>query len=582
MKVANILHRALTATVAVALVAGAPADAAPGKGVRRKPATLARVAGLPVGTQRPTSEVVLSVGEGELITLPANVADVWVSDPAVADVYVSNPRQIHLFGKSFGTVTLFATSASGTVVYATNVRVGDNVNSVQRMLKLAMPENDIRVVTFGRIAVLTGTVAAPADIAQAEQLATAILNPGIDASQAGAALKIAVISRLKTATPLQVNLQVKIAEVSRSFIKNIGVNLTTRDTTGGFLFGVASGRSPGTIGSIDTSTLPQLDASSRFGLPAGSVSLPFDPKIGDFVYPNSGTKFDFSSLAGATRTTLGLAGKLFGLDILSALDLGETDGQVTTLAEPNVSALSGETASFLAGGEIPIPISQGLGAVSVEYKQYGVSLAYTPTVLADGRISLRVRPEVSQLSASGAVVLNGVQIPALTTRRTETTVEMGSGQSMMIAGLLSNSTDNQIDKAPGLGDVPILGSLFRSNGWKRQETELVIVITPYLVKPVNAGDIALPTDGYKAPTDLGRVLGGQLGGGTTGGERPKPSMAAPVTAAPALGLAAPVPAGPDAPSLPAPDVRRDERKALPPTSKKKGSAPAAAPGFSNN
>jgi len=239
-------------------------------------------------------------------------------------------------------------------------------------------------------------------------------------------LKISVVNRLRTATPLQVNLQVRFAEVSRSFVKNIGVNLLTRDTTSGFHFSVQSGaRSPGTIGYPDLSKLPVLDASSRYGLPAGSIKLPFDPAKGDFVLPNTGSAYTFTK--GSELTSLGAAGKLFGLDILSALDLGETMGQVTTLTNPNLTALSGETGSFLAGGEIPIPISQGLGAVSVEYKQYGVSLAYTPTVLADGRISLRVRPEVSQLSAAGAVTLQGVSIPALTTRRAETTVELGSG-----------------------------------------------------------------------------------------------------------------------------------------------------------
>lgn len=536
MKLANILNRAVSASVMAAMVAGVPADAATRKPLRRAPAARARVAAPPPSAQRPTREVLLSVGQGELITLPADVADVWVSNPSVADVYVSNPRQIHLFGKDFGEATVFATSKSGGVVYSTNVRVSQNITSIDRMLKLAMPDADIKVTTIGQIAVLTGTVAAPADIAQAQSLVTAILNPGVDLSSPSAQLKIGVVNRLRTAMPLQVNLQVKFAEVTKSFVKNIGSNIVTRDTTGGFNFGIASGRSPGTIGT-------------------GGAATTFTQ--------------------GAERTTLGFAGKLFGLDILSALDLGETNGQVVTLAQPNLSALSGETGTFLAGGEIPILVSQGLGAVSVEYKQYGVSLAYTPTVLADGRISLRVRPEVSQLSTAGAVTLNNVQIPALTTRRAETTVELGSGQSMVIGGLLQNSTDNQIDKTPGIGDMPILGSLFRSNGWKRNETELVIVITPYLVKPVNANDVVLPTDGYQAPTDLGRVFMGQLGTGKSAGDRPKPTMAAPVTQ-PAIGASAPVPA-PGVPDAPAPVVTREE-KALPP--KKSKDAGTAAPGFS--
>ena len=260
--------------------------------------------------------------------------------------------------------------------------------------------------------------------------------------------------------------------------------------------------------------------------------------------------------------------------MLASLDLGETDGQVTTLANPNLTALSGETGTFLAGGEIPIPVSQGLGAVSVEYKQYGVSLSYTPTVLADGRISLRVRPEVSQLSTQGAVTISGTTIPALTTRRAETTVELGSGQSFMIAGLLQNDHNNSINKAPGLGDVPILGALFRSNAFQRNETELVIVITPYLVKPVNANDIVLPTDGYKAPTDLGRVLMGQLSGGTTGGDRPKPSMAPPPAAQPAFGAA--TPATPHADTRPAARTIRPPRPCRATPNRKRAHRPRPA------
>ena len=172
---------------------------------------------------------------------------------------------------------------------------------------------------------------------------------------------------------------------------------------------------------------------------------------------------------------------------------------MTTLAEPNLTALSGETASFLAGGEFPIPVSQALGTITIEYKQYGVGLAFTPIVLADGRISMRVRPEVSELSNEGAVKLNGFDVPALTTRRAETTVELGSGQSFMIAGLLRNHNINNIDKAPFLGDLPILGTLFRSTSFRRQETELVIIVTPYLVRPVSGRMACRPTATARRP-----------------------------------------------------------------------------------
>lgn len=570
MQATIVLNRIVAATVATALVATMPVEAAGTSPAARRasarPAKTARVGGLPPGTQRPTTEVLLSTGQGEVITLPADAADVWVANPNVADVDVSNPRQIRLFGKDYGETTVFVTAANGRVIYSTNVRVAQNLTSIDRMMKAAMPDADIKVITVGQLAILTGTVAAPADVAQAQQIVTALLNPGIDVTNATTPLKIGVVNRLRTATPLQVNLQVKIAEVSKSFAKNIGSNLSTIDGTGGFKFGISNGRSIATTATTD----PNLPLSVGLGTVTGYT---IDPITGKIVQA-PGTAIQ----PGPQTTTIGGLGKLFGMDILGALDLGETDGQVTTLANPNLTALSGETGSFLAGGEIPIPVSQGLGAVSVEYKQYGVSLAYTPTVLADGRISMRVRPEVSQLSAAGAVQIGGVTIPALTTRRAETTIELGSGQSMVIGGLLQNSTDNQITKTPGIGDVPVLGALFRSNGWKRNETELMIVITPYLVKPVNADQIVLPTDGYKAPTDLGRVFLGRLGEGTNGGERPKPTMAVPNVAGPAIGASAPVPVTPTTPQ-PNSDAATADKKALPPKKSKKGDQPAT-PGFS--
>ena len=190
--------------------------------------------------------------------------------------------------------------------------------------------------------------------------------------------------------------------------------------------------------------------------------------------------------------------------------------------------MSGETATFLAGGEFPIPIPQSLGTVTIEYKQYGVGLAFSPTVLEDGRISIRVRPEVSELSATGSVRFNGFEIPALTTRRAETTVELGSGQSFMIGGLLRNHNTNSIDRAPFLGNIPILGALFRSTRYRREETELVIVVTPYLVRPVSANQIALPTDGYRNPDEAQRLLLGRINASRTRAaarRRPPPSRA---------------------------------------------------------
>ena len=485
-----------TALAALAIGLGAIAVATPAAAMPK------------AGTYRPSGRVTLSVGQGQLVTLPANVADVWTSNSEVADVYVSNSKQIHLFGKAFGEATVIATAANGSVVYATNVMVSQNINSVDEMLKAAMPDSDIHVQTVGQMAVINGTVASPADSAQAQALVTSLLNPGVDTSVQGAMLKIVPVNRLKTATPLQVTLKVRIAEVNRSFLKSVGFNLLSQDNTGGTAFGIGQGNA------------------------------------GSFAKPASGTAAATSNVFNAISggTSLGIAGKLFGLNLLGTLDLAENDGLVTTLAEPNLTALSGETASFLAGGEFPIPVSQSLGSVSIEYKQYGVGLAFTPIVLGDGRISMRVRPEVSQLSTEGAIKLNGFDVPAITTRRAETTVELGSGQSFMIAGLLNNSNTNSIQKAPFLGDLPILGALFRSTSYRKSQTELVIIVTPYLVRPVS-NQLATPIKGYRSPTDGQLFLEGALNDGQSG-----PRTAAPVArpglsvgVAGAAAVAAPVP-----------------------------------------
>ena len=437
---------------------------------------------------RPSETLTLSQNTGTLVRLSSPMTDVFVANDQIADIQVRSSTQLYVFGKAGGETTIYATDKAGRVVYAANVRVGNNSGSVGEMLRLAMPEASIQATPMNNLVLLTGTVASPEDAAEAQRLVQAYVG---DATQ--------VVSRLRSATPLQVMLKVKIAEVNRSLVKSIGVNLLSRDSSGGTLFGIGQG-SPGTIG---TPAVPGVGTTP--GTPAtGSV---------------------FNSILGGT--SLGLAGKILGLDILGTLDLAENDGLVTLLAEPNLTALSGETASFLAGGEFPVPISQSLGSVTIEYKQYGVGLAFTPIVLADGRISMRVRPEVSELSNEGSIRLNGFNVPALTTRRAETTVELGSGQSFMIAGLLRNANTNNVDKAPFLGDLPILGALFRSTRYRRAETELVIIVTPYLVRPVS-GQMALPTDGYRAPNAGQMVLEGQSYTGVSG------PRARPVSAAPAM------------------------------------------------
>lgn len=470
---ANFKAAALARTLAIGLVAAtlvsAPAQQAVAQAI-----------------QNANSSLDLSVGRGRLINLPASMTDVFVANEEVADVQVRSGRQLYIFGKKPGETSIYATDANGRVVYSTVARVGNNIETIDQMLSLAMPDAKIASNTMNGLVLLTGTVQSPDDAAEAERLVQAFVGE-----------QTKVLSRLRTATPLQVNLQVRIAEVNRSLVKEISGNVLTRDRDGplgnGFLGQVVRGRS------------------------VGSILYP-----GDEGGPASGVAYQFDRPAGTNM--LGAAGRLFGLDAMAALDLGERSGMVVTLAQPNLTAISGETADFLAGGEFPIPIPGNLAGTTIEYRKYGVSLAYTPTVLSNGRISLRVRPEVSELSTEGAIRMEGFEVPALTIRRAETTVELGSGESFMIAGLMNNRSIGAIDKMPGLGDVPILGMLFKSDSFRRGETELVIVVTPYLVQPVSANDIKLPTDAFQNPDDISRLLTGQSSNGITGGERPKPRL----------------------------------------------------------
>ncbi|EGD57299.1 type II and III secretion system protein [Novosphingobium nitrogenifigens DSM 19370] len=494
----------------VAILPGLPAAlSAATPHMKAKPRALAVLHTTPPmtpGVTAPARSLAISIGRGELVTLPGNMTDVFVANENIADVQVKSGNQLYIFGKAGGETTVYASNGRGDVIWSANIRVGNNLDSIDQMLHMAMPEAHIATATMNNTVLLTGTVSAPEDAAEAERLVKAFVGE-----------KTNVISRLKMATPLQVNLHVKFAEVSRTLTRSIQSNWTTADATSGLKFGLGQGRS----------FFPQY-------VPGGPLGMGTATTTGaTAVSPVS------------TGTTLALASKVFGLSFLAALDLAESIGLVSTLAEPNLTALSGETAEFLAGGEYPIPVSSGLGTVPVQYKNYGVSLAYTPTVLANGRISLRVRPEVSELSSDGAVSLNGYSVPALSVRRAETTIELGSGQSFMIAGLLKNSSQNTIAKMPGAGDLPILGSLFRSTSYQRGETELVIIVTPYLVNPVDPSEIHLPTDGFKSAGALKQILGNLESDGVVDGERPKPTekpatqQSTPATPAPSPAPAAP-------------------------------------------
>jgi pilus assembly protein CpaC len=472
------LKRSLALLASVSAIAGATvADAAPRKTFKRT--SVSAATSRPVGVQRPAGETTLSQGRGQLINLPTAITDIFVSNDQVADVQVKSPFQLYIFGKSKGETSVYATNKAGAVVFSTNVRVGQNLNSLDQVMKASFPDSDITAYSMGQTVVLAGTVSSPDEALQAQRIAAGLVNPGVNVSDPNAMLDVVVINRLKYATPLQVSLQVRIAEVRRDFGKNIGVDWS------------ANNNGP----------------------------------------TNTGTTFSASNVAGAGTVRLG--GRLLGLNVLSQLDLGETEGFVTTLASPTLTSLSGQPAEFLVGGEIPLPFvttTNNSTTTSITFRPYGIKLLFTPTVAADGRITLKVAPEVSELDYSSSILLQGstTRIPGTTTRRVDTTVELGSGQSFVIGGLLRAGTSNTVSKLPGAGDVPILGSLFRSTNFKRDESELMIVVTPYLVKPVSANQIVLPTDGYKTPRELGRIFNGELYNGATE-KRPVPTLGAPQT-----------------------------------------------------
>jgi len=375
----------------------------------------------------------IELNEGQLLRLDRAMASVFIANPEIADVTAKSDRLLYLFGKRVGTTTLFALDANDNIIANVTVSVDHSLTRLQEALNQLAPGDQIVASSVDGAIVLTGAIETATEAENARRLAARFVGEGGE-----------VISRLAVTAPNQVNLRVRIAEVSREITNQFGFNWSAV-TDGGF-------------------------------------------------------RFAFQSLLPAAGINTALVGGDIGdLSIDALIDALAEDDLVTILAEPNLTAVSGETASFLAGGEFPIPVSQDEDTITVLFKQFGVSLAFTPTLLGRSRISMRVRPEVSQLSNAVQVIAGGLSIPSLTTRRAETTIELASGQSFAIAGLIQDNTRQEHSKIPGLGDLPILGALFQSDRFQRNETELVIIVTPYIVRPVDADQLQTPLDPYRAP-----------------------------------------------------------------------------------
>ncbi len=382
--------------------------------------------------------------KGRLVRLRRAAATVFVANPKIADIQVKSPTLLFVFGKRPGETTLVAVDAKDRLQLNLNLVVTHNLSGLTRALDSLIPNNRIKAQSAGLSLVLSGTVPTIEQAQDAFRLASQFAG------------KKRIINRLRVNGPNQINLRVRIVEMSRSIVRDLGVNWDSAHIVGeNIVLGVFTGGAPaaGAILAPGAGTLLGGNVNARTAAGGGTVNNLFS---------------QFTNTANTVN---------------NLIDLLEVEGLAKTLAEPNLTAISGESASFLAGGEFPIVVPQSDGAFAVSFKQFGVSLAFTPTIVNTNRINIRVKPEVSQLASAGSVSFNGFVVPALTTRRADTTVELASGQSFAIAGLLQHTSNHDISKVPGLGDIPILGHLFRSDNFRRDETELVIVITPLIVKP---------------------------------------------------------------------------------------------------
>lgn len=437
--------------------AGIPQAGGPQAGAPQASLT---VPGRPVrdAVLRPLS---LEVGAGQVVTLPAAAANVFEADPKVAEVRPASANTLFIFGVGPGRTTVAAMDAAGAILAQFSVSVTRSdyaAREAEGAINRLMPAAHVTVRSQQRGLLLSGRVETAAEAARAASVARGYLGEG-------QTVENQIIAGGKT----QVALRVRIAEMSRQVSRALGINWTAAGTLGRW-------------GAMGTSPVASVAAATNYSL------SPFG------INPMGAAVIGFS-------------------DLNATIDALSQDSLVHLLAEPNLTTMSGEPASFLVGGEFPVPVAQGTnGQITVEFKRYGITLAFVPTVLSDGRINLHVSPEVSELTTTGAVTMSvsstsSITVPALLVRRAETTVELGSGQSFAIAGLLQDAGQQNVNGLPGLGDLPVLGALFRSSAFQRKETELVIIVTPYVVKPVdNPRGLRSPTDGLDPSSEPERVL----------------------------------------------------------------------------
>ncbi|MEK6354059.1 MAG: type II and III secretion system protein family protein [Burkholderia cenocepacia] len=535
---------------AVLTKGGASAPAAVGKGPMQMTISMAPVpAAAPaasagplrgpncVGAVRESTSVAVPLGKSLLVPMPEPVRNRTIGNPAVAQATMVSPQTLYILGLAVGTTNMIVQGRSGAC-RVIDVAVGADAGGLQASLLQLMPnERDIHVSTAAGTIVLAGTVSSSQAAQQAVQIAHAYGDSAGDA--AGGKQGGGVLNMLNVTSPQQVMLEVKVAEVSKTLINQMG---SAFNIQGGF-------------GSWSGALVSNLLA----GVASGAVF-------------NKANNKPFSIAA----------------------DAQNTDNLVKILAEPNLVTISGQEATFLAGGKIFIPIPQsgsnGVSSITLQEEEFGVALKFTPTVLANGRISLKVAPEVSELSQTGVTLsasnIGGTSIlPLITTRRASTTVQMSDGESFAIGGLIKDNASGALKAIPGVGEVPVLGALFRSTSFQQDRTELIFLITPHLVKPLQSADVALPTDSFSKSSEVDVFATGNMEG--RGGVRKagaQPMQPANGAAAPQTPAQAPAPApapkseAPVAPAaLPAPRAPQDADVQPPvPAEPPKAPAPVAA------
>lgn len=413
----------------------------------------------------------LAVGESRIVETEMPFKRASVANPDIADQIVLSPKQIYLAGKAAGTTTLTLWGKDGQVANVFQVQVSPDVTRLKEQIHTMLPhEPSIQVMGSHDHITLAGNVSNMESLTKALTLAEPYAPKKI-------------INLVQVGGVQQVMMEVKVAEMQRGLMKRLGVNFKRAQKN----------HRDFSIGLIND--LSTIDAFEPFAHTQSAQTT-------TLTFP------DVRTLASNLVLGFGIGNDLWTLflDMLKQHDLSKT------LAEPTLIAESGQAAEFLVGGEFPIPIPQQLGQVTIKFKEFGVGLKFTPTVLSEGRISVIVNPEVSELDFANGIVVQGFQIPALTTRRVKTVVELGDGQSFAIAGLLQENIKETVAKYPFLGDIPVLGALFRSTSFQKNETELIVIVTPHLVKPMDMVKQTLPTDHYLEPNDFELMLMGYAEG----------------------------------------------------------------------